>query len=228
MPRRRCVMRLLQEPRSQAKQTWARSHPRISGLIGVGAVVVGINMLHTFGPIHLHNDGPLGSLSGASFAFASSTSGPWTAGYELCLQPGAGPVIIESISPASEVGGGLNYLGAYVREMTPDTSVATSTGGIGDVQGFPPNATQTLHPVAGYRVTHECSWEGAQSATYGSSPHTELDVGIGRRAPAAGGGWTGFTVTYSVGSTQYVVTWDTRLYACATGAPLSAGCTPPT
>src|ERR1700676_4043821 len=130
-------MRQLQEPRSQAKEAWARSHPRISGLIGVGAVVLGINMFHTFGPIHLRNDGPLGSLSGGSFAFASSTSGPWTAGYELCLQPGADPVIIESISPASELGGRLDYLGAYVRAITPVTSVATSTGGIGDVQGFP-------------------------------------------------------------------------------------------
>jgi hypothetical protein len=51
--------------------------------------------------------------------------------------------------------------------------------------------------------------------------------GAARRAPSAGGGWTGFTVAYSVGSTQYVATWDTGLYACSTGAPVSAMCTPP-
>jgi hypothetical protein len=218
-------VRHLQESRLQAQGTWVRSHPRISGFIGVGVVAAGINMFHTFGPIHLQNDGPLGSLSGASFAFASSTPGPWTAGYQLCLQPGADPAVIESISPAAEVGSGLNYLGAYVREIAPDTSVTSSTGGIGEVQGFPPNVTQTLHPVAGYRVTHRCSWEEAQSATTASSPSTELDVGVGRRSPSAGGGWTGFTVAYSVGSTQYIATWDTGLYACGSGRPVSAMCT---
>jgi hypothetical protein len=189
--------------------------------------VAGVNLFHTFGPIHLHDDGPLGSLSGASFALDSSTAGPWTAGYELCIQPGADPAIIESISPASQVGSGLNYLGAYVREIEPDTSMTTSTGGIGEVQGFPPKVTQRLHPIAGYRVTHECSWEEAQSAANASSPYAELDVGMERRAPSAGGGWTGFTVAYSIGSTQYVATWDSGAYACGTGAPVSAMCTPP-
>lgn len=204
-----------------------RAHPLLAALIGVGVVLAGINLFHTFGPIHLHNDGPLGSLSGASFTFDSSTPGPWTSGYSLCLQPGADPVTIESVSPASEVGSGLNYLGAYVREIQPDTSMTTSTGGIGTVQGFPPKVTQTLHPVAGYRVTDACSSEGAQSATSVFPAYTELDVGIGRRAGPAGGGWTGFTIAYSVGSTQYVATWDTAIYACGTGTPVGTMCTPP-
>jgi hypothetical protein len=124
-----------------------RSHPRISVLIGVGVVVAGINLFHTFGPIHLHDDGPLGALSGASFAFASSTPGPWTSGYDLCLQPGTDPAIIESVTPAGPVGGGLKYLGAYVREIEPDTSMTTNTGGIGEIQGFPPTVTQALRRV---------------------------------------------------------------------------------
>ena len=204
-----------------------RSHPRISGVIAVAVVFAGINLSHTFGPMHLHNDGPLGSLSGASFAFDPSTTGPWTSGYGLCLQPGADPAIIESIAPADEVGAGLRYLGAYVRKMAPDTSTATNTGGIGTIDGFPPKVTQTLHAVTGYRVTHVCSWEVAQSASSAQATYTELDVGIARRSPSAGGGWTGFTVTYSVGATQYVATWDTGIYACGTGAPVSTMCTPP-
>jgi hypothetical protein len=204
-----------------------RSHPRLSVLIGVGVVFAGINLFHTLGPIHLHNDGPLGALSGASFAFDPSSPGPWTSGYGLCLQPGADPAIIESVTPAGPVGGGLKYLGARVREIAPDTSMTTNTGGIGEVQGFPPKVTQALRPVAGYRVTHVCTWEEPQSASNAQGPYTELDVGDARNAPSAGGGWTGFTVAYSVGSTQYVATWDTGLYACGTGAPVAPMCTPP-
>jgi hypothetical protein len=216
----------IQESGSQAQEAWARKHPWFAGLVGAGVVLAGINFFHTFGPIHLHNDGPLGSLSGAGFAFDPSTSGPWTAGYDLCLQPGAQQVTIESVTPASEVGAGLNYLGAYVREIVPDTSTTTNTGGIGSLDGFPPKVTQALHPVRGYRVTHECTWEESQPPS-SMGPYTELDVGVGRRSLSADGGWTGFTVTYVEGLTQYVATWDTDLYACGTGTPTVAMCTPP-
>jgi hypothetical protein len=222
----RCVVLRIQESGSQAQEAWARKHPWFSGLIGAGIVLAGINFFHVFGPIHLHNDGPLGALSGAGFAFDSSTSGPWTAGYELCLQPGADQVIIESIAPASEVGAGLKYLGAYVREIVPDTSTTTNTGGIDTGSGFPPTVTQTLHPVRGYRVTHECSWEESQPPS-SQGPYTELDVGVGRRSLSEDGGWTGFTVTYVEDLTQYVATWDTELYACGTGPPTVAMCAPP-
>lgn len=63
------------------------------------------------------------------------------------------------------MGRGLQYLGADVREIEPDTSMTTSTGAIGEIQGFPPTVTQALHPIAGYRVTQECSREEAQPAS---------------------------------------------------------------
>jgi hypothetical protein len=195
----------------------ARSRPRISALVAVAAIAAGIiaeiNVFQTFGPIHLHNDGPLGSLSGASFAFASDTTGPWTAGYELCLQAGADPVMIESVSPASLVGDGLTYLGAFVREIPGLTDTSTRTGAIGNIAGFPPTVSETLRPVAGTPVTHPCTGNGPLS------PYTELDVGVGKPAHSTGGGWTGFTVDYRVGLTQYIATWDTGLYACGPSQP---------
>jgi hypothetical protein len=217
----------IQEPGSQVRETWARKHPWVSGLIGAFVVLAWVNVFHVFGPIHLHDDGPLGSLSGASFAFDPSTPGPWTAGYELCLQPGAGPATIETVAPAGVVGNDASYLGAYVREITPESATTDSSPGIDTGEGFPPKVTQRLHPVAGYRVTHECSWEGPQPANP-LAPYTELDVGMGRQTPSSGGGWTGYTVTYVDDSTQYVVTWDTSLYACTSGAPVAAVCAPPT
>ena len=210
---------------AQVAEPSARSRPRISALLAVAAIAAGIvaeiNVFQTFGPIHLHDDGPLGSLSGAGSAFASSTTGPWTAGYELCLQHGADPAIIESVSPASVVDSGLTYLGAFVREIPGLTAASTHTGAIGDIAGFPPTVSETLHPVAGSPVTHQCAGNGPQS------PYTELDVGIGKPAHSTGGGWTGFTVDYRVGLTRYVVTWDTGLYACGPSAP-GGQCSPPT
>jgi hypothetical protein len=214
----------VQESGSPGSATLMRSHPRLSRLIAVvgGAAVVflGINVLHTFGPTHLHNDGPL-VLSGAGFAFASSTPGPYTGGYVLCLQQGTDPAIIESISPASTVGIGLNYLGAFVRDLPADTG-----DGIGTSEGFPPKVAEKLLPVACYRVTHQCSWLGGQSPNSTPPASAELDVGIGRRSQLTGGGWTGYTVAYVVDSTQYVATWDNGIYACGQDAPAS-GCLPP-
>jgi hypothetical protein len=208
-------------------EAWLRSHPRRSGLLAVaaaaGVVVAGINVFHTFGPIHLHDDGPLGSLSGAGFAFASSTTGPWTAGYELCLDHGIDPAIIQSVSPASLVGSGLTFLGAFVREIPAGPSGAPTSGSIGTVEGYPPTISGAHHAVAGYPVTHQCSTNGSHQPF----PYTELDVGVARAAHASGGGWTGFTVAYIVDSTPYVVTWDTGLYACGPGASVSALCAPP-
>jgi hypothetical protein len=181
-----------------------------------------INLFHTFGPIHLHDDGPLGSLSGAGFAFDSHSTGPWTMGYELCLAQASDPVIIESVSPASRVGGRLNYLGAFVREIPGLTVDSTRTGAIGGTQGFPPTVSETLRPVAGYQVTHQCASSGAQS------PYTELDIGIGRNTDSIPGGWGGYTVDYLVGTTEYVVTWDTGIYDCGAHLPMSAVCIPPT
>jgi hypothetical protein len=172
---------------------------------------------------NFRNPGHVLRRRGCGRTLASRCLSAWVS----CLQPGTDPAIIESVTPAGPIGGGLKYLGAYVREIEPDTSMTTNTGGIGKIQGFPPTVTQALRPVADYRVTHVCSWEEPQSANNAQGPYTELDVGAARRAPSAGGGWTGFTVAYSVGSTQYVATWDTGLYACRAGAPVSMMCTPP-
>jgi hypothetical protein len=192
-------------------------------MAAIAAIVFAVvNVFHTFGPTHLHDDGPLGPLSGASFAFDSTSTGPWTAGYELCLQQGTDPVILESVSPASVVGGGLHFLGAFVREIPGDTSTATRTGPIGNVGGFPPKVDEALEPVAGHAVTHQCDGNGP------FSPYTELDVGVGRLAGGTFGGWPGFTVDYRVGLTQYVATWDTGLYACGTSTPAPTPCAIPT
>jgi hypothetical protein len=131
---------------------------------------------------------------------------------------GHDPAIIESVSPASTVGIGLNDLGAFVRDLPADTG-----GGIEESEGFPPKVAEKLLPVPGYRVTRQCSWLSGQSPNNASA---ELDVGIGRRAFATGGGWTGYTVAYVVDSTQYVATWDNGIYACGRDTPASA-CFPP-
>lgn len=214
----------VRESGSQGSTRLVRPHTRLSKLIavlGTAAVVfAGINLFHTFGPTHLHNDGAL-VLGGAGFAFASSTTGPWTEGYVLCLQQGTDPAIIESVSPASTVGIGLNYLGAFVRDLPADPR-----DGLGGSERFPPNVAEKLLPVSGYRVTHQCSWLGGQSLNSVYPASTELDVGIGRRSQSTGGGWTGYTVAYVVDSTQYVATWDNGIYACGQDAPASA-CIPP-
>lgn len=205
----------------QTPETWPHSHPRLARFVALAAAAAilfaGINVFQTFGPTHLRNGGPLGSLSGASFAFDGSTSGPWTAGYILCLQGGSDPVVMESVSPASTLGIGLRFLGAFVREIPPDQS--TNTGAIGTAAGFPPKTTEALKRLQGFRVTQPCDANPSHFTV------AELDVGLGRAAASPGGGWTGFTVDYAVGASQYVVTWDTGLYACGPGAgPM---CTPP-
>lgn len=211
---------------SQVANARTESPPRGSWLLVVAVITAGflaaINLFHSFGPIHLHDDGPLGSLSGAGFAFDSHSTGPWTMGYELCLAQASDPVIIESVSPASRVGGRLNYLGAFVREIPGLAVDSTRTGAIGGTGGFPPTVSETLRPVAGYHVTHQCASNGAQS------PYTELDIGIGRNADSIPGGWGGYTVDYRVGTTEYVVTWDTGIYDCGAHLPASAVCIAPT
>ena len=176
--------------------------------------------MHTFGPIHEHHDGPLGPLSGASFAFAPSDSGAWTSGYELCLEQGTDPVILESVSPVDGGGAKPNFLGAFVRAIPAD-----SGGAIGTVRGFPPTVSETLHADNGYQVTQHCNF--SQPTPARPTSYTELDVGIGRPSPFTGGGWSGFTVAYRVGSTQYVATWDTGLYMCGPTAPAASGCNQP-
>lgn len=192
--------------------------PVLSAAAAAALVLGGINVFHTFGPIHLHNDGPLGALSGASFAFDAGATGPWTAGYELCLEPGSDAAVLESVSPVSAGGPELVFLGAFVRDP------AFGIGGI--VRGFPAAMPGAREPVSGYRVTQECDSSGGQP-TGAPQVTTELDIGIGTPAQSTGGGWSGYTVAYHVGTTQYVVDWDTGIAVCGPTAPASSACTPP-
>ncbi len=82
-----------------------------------------------------------------------------------------------------------------------------------------------LHPVAGYAVAQQCNSSGGEPV--GTASASELDTGVGRPAGSTGGGWSGLTVNYRVGSTQYVVTFDAGLYACGPGAPAASGCNQP-
>jgi hypothetical protein len=98
--------------------------------------------------------GPLGPLSGAGFSLDSqSGSGPCTSGYELCREDGPDAVTLGSISPASNVGTGLHFLGAVVRVVH-----AGANNAIGVEAGYPPRVTEVLHPLAGYRVTQQCTF----------------------------------------------------------------------
>jgi hypothetical protein len=113
--------------------TSVRPDRRVSTIIACVAVAVaafaGINVFHAFGPIHLSNDGPLSGIGGG-FAFDADTPGPWTAGYELCVQRGTDTVILESVTPASPSGAGLRWLGAFVRP------IPASGGAIGTAPAF--------------------------------------------------------------------------------------------
>ena len=199
--------------------------PVLSAAAAAVLVLGGINLFHTFGPIHEHNDGPLGPLSGASFSLnAESGSGPWTSGYELCLEDGPDAVILESISPSSDAGTGLDFLGAVVRVIH-----AGANDSIGEEAGYPPRVTEVLHPVAGYRVTQQCNFTLGGKPNDQPQPTTtaELDVGVGKPAVSTGGGWTGFNVAYRVGATEYIATWDTGFWICGPTAPAAASCEQP-
>jgi len=127
--------------------------------------------------------------------------------------------------PVAADGHSLEFLGAFVRVIPADTLAGTYTGGIASARGFPPKVTESHHPVAGFTVTRLCEYSDPNAPQPGAM--AELDVGAGKPAHFTGGGWTGFTVTYRVGSTEYVVTWDTGLYACGPGTPALTSCGTP-
>jgi hypothetical protein len=192
----------------------------LSACTAVVLVFVGINLFHTFGPIHEHNDGPL-SVGAAGMALAPSDSGAWTIGDDLCVEQGTDPVILESFSLVAGGGQTPAVLGAFVREIPH-----AAGGGIGSEQGFPPAVSERLYPVDGYQVTQQCNFNQPTPAM--PPPSIELDVGIARPPAFTGGGWTGITVSYRVGSTQYVATFDAPLYLCGPTAPATSACNPPT
>jgi hypothetical protein len=201
--------------------TEVRPDRRVSTILACAAVAVaafaGINVFHAFGPVHLHDDGPLvGPGNGFSFD-ADAGPGPWTIGYQLCVNQGTDPVILESIAPTSGSGKGLHFLGGYARLIPAD-----SGGAIGDVNNFPPQVPEVLQPVDGFAVTQQCNFNSGQPPAPTST--SEVDVGVGKVAGSTGGGWSAFTVDYRVGSTQYVVTFDAGLYICGPTAPAAAEC----
>jgi hypothetical protein len=138
---------------------------------------------------------------GWGFAFDAGGSGPWTAGYQLCVNQGTAPVILVRLIPAD------------------------SGGAIGTAAGFPPQVSEVLHPVAGLAVMQQCNFNSSQPAVRTST--SELDVGVGKPAGSTGGGWSALTVDYRAGSTQYAVTFDAGLYVRGPNAPAAAGCNQP-
>lgn len=200
--------------------TSVRPDRRVSTIIACVAVAVaafaGINVFHAFGPTHLDDDGPL-VLGAAGFTFDADSTGPWTLGYQPCIEQGTDPIILESIAPASETGNSLHFLGAFARLIPVDTG-----GAIGSVGGFPPHVLQALQPVAGFAVTQQCNFNSNQPPAPTST--SEIDVGVSRLAGATGGGWSAYTVDYRVGSAQYVVTFDADVYICGPAAPAAAQC----
>ncbi len=201
--------------------TAVRPDRRVSTILACVAVAVatvaGINVFHAFGPIHLHNDGPL-AFGGAGFTFdADSGPGPWTAGYQPCIQQGTDPVILESIAPTAEQGNGLRLIGAFVRLIPVDAG-----GAIGEIPGFPPQVSEVLQPIDGYAVTQQCNFNSSEPPVPTST--TEIDMGVANPVGSTGGGWSGVTVDYRVGATQYVVTFDAPLYICGPSAPAAAQC----
>jgi hypothetical protein len=200
--------------------TSVRPDRRVSTIIACAAVAItafaGINVFHAFGPIHLNNDGPL-VLGAAGFTFDADSTGPWTLGYQPCVNQGTDPVILESIAPVSATGNSLHLLGAFARLIPADTG-----GAIGSVTGFPPRVSQVLRPVDGFAVTQQCNFNSNTPPVPTST--SEIDVGVGRLAGSTGGGWPGYTVTYRVGATQYVATLDGPVYICGPTAPAAAQC----
>jgi hypothetical protein len=167
---------------------------------------------------HLEGDGPLASSgfgparSGESF-FANDP-GPWTMGYSLCLLQGRDPAIIERVTPATVVGGGLRALGALVREF-PNNPYDL---GIISAPGYPPALPDKLHPAVGFAVTHACVSTGVPPID------TELLVGIAKPPGSAGGGWDGINVAYRIGSRQYVVTLNNFVFTCGPRTPAWLHC----
>ncbi|MGA7987255.1 MAG: hypothetical protein WCB51_02530 [Candidatus Dormiibacterota bacterium] len=203
--------------------TAVRPDRRVSTIIACTAVAVtafaGINVFHAFGPIHLHNDGPL-VLGAAGITFDAGSTGPSTIGYQPCVNQGTDPVILEGIAPVSATGDGLQFLGAFTRLIPADTG-----GAIGSEAGFPPHVLQVLQPVAGFAVTQQCNFNSDTPPVPTST--SEIDVGVGKPVGSTGGGWPGYAVTYRVGSTQYVVTLDGPVYICGPTAPAAAQCNHP-
>src|ERR1700722_17067623 len=151
--------------------TATRQDRKVASVASVAAaallVFAGINLFHTFGPIHETNDGPL-SLGAAGMALAPTDSGAWTIGDDLCVEQGTDPVMLENFSLVAGGGKAPRVLGGFVREIPH-----AAGGGIGSEQGFPPAVSERLYPVDGYQVTQQCNFNQPTPAM--PPPSIELD-----------------------------------------------------
>ena len=163
---------------------------------------------------HSDGHGPLGSLGGSGTAFyVTAGESTWTVGIRLCLASGGLPAVLDgSVLPASQVQGGMRFLGAYVREGVPAQGFMT----LGSIAGFPPAYPyDRLHAEKGFAVTTRC----ADAALGDAAPFTELDIGLAEIPGAPGGGWLGVDVGYNSGWRHHVVTLNYHYFACDAGAP---------
>jgi hypothetical protein len=190
--------------------------------------VLGVAALATLGIIfatshdsapEYHRDGlgPLGSVgdpaADEAIGFDPLIGGPtWSVGVQLCLAQGDQSAVLDgSVTSTKSVGGGIKYLGAFIRQFTPGQGATP----IGSVEGFPPSTGAALHPVAGFVVDGRCQYTNPDR----SLPYTELVIGFGRNADPSGGGWLGLDVGYTSGGHHYVVLLGYDFLICGPAAP---------
>ena len=199
----------------------ARALNRRSALVAAAVLLVAaLGVLAATGIIdvaperHVDGEGPLGSIAGNSSAFypGPDTSPSWTVAIRLCMVSGLLPAVLDgTVRPASQVQGGLRYLGAFVRQGVPDSGFVP----LGTVAAFPPPYPYDgLKAEKGFAVSSSCSTAADTSATY-----TELDVGLAPVPGKPGGGWLGVDVGYYVGPRHHVVTLHYDYFACEPSAP---------
>jgi hypothetical protein len=122
----------------------------------------------------------------------------------FCLQePGEGRTAIREIAPHATVGAGFSLAGVGIRDFvfTADETPIIS------VDGFPPDLSLPLAEPNGFIVDAPCP------AGQVGSRVIELIVGL-EATSDDGGGWLGVDVSYSVGSTDYVLEIHNEMVIC--------------
>jgi hypothetical protein len=130
----------------------------------------------------------------------------FTFGIDLCDQTGAGPIVLDTVTPTAVLGEGAELLGARTWRLP------TSDGGVLEWPGFPPSILSgtTLRDASGSAVTDRCSTDA----------RTELLIGL-RIKGAAGGGWRGVSIHYHVGGRARTLLANEYLVLC--GQTLTCG-----
>ena len=143
----------------------------------------------------------------------------WTYGVPLCLMPGTGPAVLESVGPRSTLGSGFAFLGAGVREftLTPEHTFIIST------DPWPPPTSVVPDPM---KAAPGLAVSGPPCSQYqNGSPYTELLIGLGWTSPD-GGGWEGIEITYTVDGSRHVLVLDHDLMICGTSVDCGSPSTP--